>query len=113
MQEFRTYYSDRGIPLVYNNAPDKQPVLTVENYLKWYSLFLVNPDGSVEVLPYDRYRHLEGSDGLPFLWGDHVVYPPAYERICDELDLIFDGNSADIIAGRWINDVLDGVIPTP
>lgn len=111
MQEFRAYLSDRGIPLVYNHAPQDKPVLTVENYLKWYAFYLVMPNGSVEVLPYDRYRHLEGVEGLPYLWGDHVPHPAAYDRICEELAFYSDCNSADMITGRHVNDVLDGQLP--
>lgn len=39
-------YSRRGLLLVDEVA--EVPVLTVELYCKWYSLFLIKPDGDIE-----------------------------------------------------------------
>lgn len=107
MIEFRTYYSDRRIPLVFNYLPATCPVLTVENYLKWYSLYAVKPDGTVRVVPYTEYSHLEDKFG-GMLWADHCLNPAAYEDIAEELNMLTDSNSQDMIAGRWTNDILDG-----
>ena len=43
------YLSERGHTLVYWSPPSEVPVLTVENYVKWYGLYLVHPDGRVGV----------------------------------------------------------------
>lgn len=107
MAEFHTYYSDRGIPLVYNGRPPRVPVLTVENYLKWYALYAIEPDGTAHPVHYTAYSHLEPVfDGV--LWADHCLNPAAYDAIADKLKMLTDGNSRDMIAGRWVNDILDG-----
>lgn len=103
----RIYFNDRGHPLAYWGEPRIWPVLTVELYLKWYALYLVMPDGSVEKLEYGRYKHLEDQKDTPILWGDHVLYPPAYDAICEALGLEPDSNSRDLVYGRWVCDEQD------
>jgi hypothetical protein len=44
----RTYISPYGNPLVYTGEPGERPILTCENYCKWYALFAVLPDGTID-----------------------------------------------------------------
>lgn len=72
-----TYLSDRQIPLVYNERPQDKPVLTVENYCKWYNLYLVMPNGEVEKLDDDKIYHLI-ENACDTFWSDHCINPEAY-----------------------------------
>jgi len=51
----RFYFSNRNLPLIYYGEPSEKPVITVENYLKWYDLYLVLPTGSVERISFGEH----------------------------------------------------------
>jgi hypothetical protein len=96
MDENRVYMSERGHPLVYHGSPGKVPILTVENYLKWYSLYLVNPDGSVEPVDFPE-------DG----YCDHVPYPAAVEEMAADRGWVGCYESLEMIVGRYVLEFLD------
>ena len=92
-----TYYSDRLHPLVYRGIPSKEtPILTVENYVKWYSLHLVQLDGSVVVVQFPEWGP-GGRSGFM----DHVPDPIACQKLAADNDWVWDENSLDMIWGRW------------
>jgi hypothetical protein len=95
--KFVTYLSDRSIPLVFNGEMHEShpAVVTVENYLKWYSLFLVKPDGSVEKIAYD------GS----IQWADHVPNPSDIETYAEKNGYDIDREAMDMIVGRWVTEI--------
>lgn len=71
------YYSERGIPLVFHgNPPDEgSMILTVENYLKWYHIYRIMPDGSVLACAVnsETVSRKMGYGGTT--WSDHVPHP--------------------------------------
>lgn len=93
MRATAVYFSDRQLPLVYHHAmrPTDKPVLTVENYLKWYCLYLVRPDGSVEAVDFPE-------DG----YCDHVPFPAAVLRMADERGWHVCTESMEMMIGRFM-----------
>ena len=92
MSNYTTYFSDRGIPLVFNRVLDSTgtPVLTVENYLKWYTLYLINPDASVVSICFPDNGYC-----------DHVPYPSAVEILAEENGWYLCEESMAMIVGRY------------
>lgn len=96
-----TYVSERGHPLVYAGEPSDRPVLTVENYCKWYNLYAVDTDGTVIAVETDRTPGFESS------WRDHVPHPAACEAFAKTNGWEWDENSLDMIYGRYAREVAD------
>jgi len=94
------YLSERGHTLVYWSPPSEVPVLTVENYVKWYGLYLVHPDGRVEWLAFPEW----GPDGRSG-FVDHVPNPVACQQLAAKRGWVWDENSLDMIWGRWRREV--------
>ena len=103
MSQYRTYLSERGIPLVYIGPPRYKPVLTVENYCKWYGFHLVHPDGSVTSLSSDDYYEIQNHD-LNAISGDHLYSPRLYYRIIAALNLHRCSETIDMLTGRWVSE---------
>jgi hypothetical protein len=95
LKELGVFESDRGFPLVCQDAHPMKAILTVENYCKWYCLYLITSWGSVESVdfPVDGYC-------------DHVPYPAAVARMAEEHDWIVDDQSMEIMVGRYVLEVL-------
>ena len=92
------YFSDRGIPLLYTNAPIDIPVLTVENYCKWYKLFLINPNGSVEIFnDFDE-------------WIDHCPIPTNLEKYCEEHNITIHDTALEVILGRYMIEKQENIL---
>lgn len=66
------YVSNHGHPLLWQEPLDV-PVVTVENYEKWYSLYVLFPDGRVETVPGETI--LDVDSGGNCLWIDHCFHP--------------------------------------
>ena len=97
-----TYYSDRGLPLVYTGGLLDEPVLTVENYMKWYNLFLVLPTGEVRPLTQEEYDDiacvvLRDESSV----GDHVWNPKAVILAMKGKGWRIDRSALEMITGRW------------
>jgi len=97
--KYNIYFSDRGIPLLYNSKPLDRPILTVENYSKWYKLFLIMPDGSVEI-DKNYYEH----------WVDHCPVPMFLEKYCEEHDFILPDETMEIILGRYLIEKREDIV---
>lgn len=98
--------SKRGIPLVFQEEGFKrtEPVLTVENYTKWYELFIVMPDRSVVAV--EEYDHEMFDKTWPreSTWGDHIPNPRWVLWLAAWKGWIVDERSLEIITGRWVID---------
>jgi len=95
-----TYLSRRGHPLVYAGAPQARPVLTVENYPKWYGLELVRPDGSVEDVSFEGLCDLAYSLGVsPYV--DHVPNAELVPALAASMGWSLDACSYEMMVGRW------------
>lgn len=104
MSEFVVHLSDRSIPLVYNYPPGREPVLTIENYLKWYCLYRVDPSGKVTKIAFpDMGNHAEL--GEPY--GDHVPNPAHVARYVKKHNLYMDQNAWNMIVGRWVTETME------
>jgi hypothetical protein len=93
--------SDRNIPLVYQfNKSISEPVLTVENYPKWYNLYLVNPDRSVIKVEFDALQDFTPKNESSY--EDHVPNPHAVTKYAVKLGYDLDEQSYEMMVGRWI-----------
>ena len=85
--------STRGYPLVIDIVP-QVPTLTVELYVKWYTLYLVHPDERIEEVLYP----LNG-------FVDHVPKPAAVFDFAKENGYDIEPLAWEMIVGRWEIDV--------
>lgn len=96
--------SDRDLVLVYQGtSPKTVPTLTCELWVKWYSLYLVHPDGSVSKInpPIDDLEDFNWDDES--VVGDHCWNPKVLGRYAEAQGWEIDDLSFDVIAGRWHN----------
>ena len=102
-KEYHTYLSPRGIPLLYIGKPLDKPVVTLENYTKWYKIYLVMPDGSVVekcVSDVDEnHRFLK-----QHYWVDHLIHPRALYALADQLGGYTEERSLEVAMARWIGE---------
>jgi hypothetical protein len=93
------YKSNRGIDLCISQ-PVTLPTITVELYGKWYELFIVFPNGCVEVLPFPPHKRL-----TPYV--DHAPNPEVVMAYAEALDIEIDDVALEIIEARYAraNDV--------
>jgi hypothetical protein len=99
----QVYLSKRGMPLLYDREPWSKPVVTVENYCKWYELYVVHPDWRVEAVPFpdegvEDYR-LYDTLGPPYL--DHAPNPRHVARWAARNGYYFDDQAEEMMIGRW------------
>lgn len=103
------FYSERGMPLVYwVKRPEycyTVPVLTVENYCKWYNLYLVMPNGRVQQINFTQLDDVCTTAESP--WCDHVPNPVVVERLAEASGWHLCSESIDMIRGRWAAEVLN------
>jgi len=93
--------SDRSIPLVYQlNKKIDQPVLTVENYCKWYELYLIGVDGSIKKIEFDELQEYAPENQSAYC--DHVPNPHAVTKYAVKLGYHLDEQSYEMIVGRWM-----------
>ena len=95
--------SDHGHPLVYQGEPWTSPIITVENYIKWYTLYMVMPDGEIRSLCYTGLVLPEGSQESLFC--DHVPNPKAVAYTAMKNNMYVDEVSFEAIVGRWLIEV--------
>lgn len=71
------YYSDRGLELFYSReSRDIQlPTITVEDYLKWYDLYLVYPSGLTAKISFEHLEDYVSGTESPYV--DHCPNPIA------------------------------------
>jgi hypothetical protein len=104
------YRNDRGHLLVVEPlGPDSTPFLTVEIYIKWYSLYVVDPaKGTVRGLDGEEYDdlHAHGWDGSA--WHDHTLVPGAYPAIARKLGVRTIECAYNMIVGRFMCDSMSG-----
>ena len=89
---FEIHVSERGLPLVYvEQLPtDDTKIITVENYLKWYTLSVVSRNG-VETLQHNNEIHFNG----------HVPVPADVEAYAEKYGMEVDRQAMEMIVGRW------------
>jgi hypothetical protein len=103
------FYSERGMPLVtqslylleYNE--ESKGMITVENYDKWYHMYIIRPDGKVEKVDWKDY--VESRVGLT--WIDHVISPECFHLTAKKLGLEYDDMTFAMVCERFVSDYLE------
>lgn len=93
------YLSDRGKMLVHQQAYEGTPIVTVENYEKWYSLFLIQPDGTVEKIP---SQILLDAMTINRWWIDHSFHPSLLLAVAKHYGGEVPDTTLEMVAGRWV-----------
>lgn len=75
------FVSERGIPLITQETLGKR-MLTAEDYIKWYDLYLIKEDGTVEVVGWNEHFD-EG-------WRDHCIVPESFKAMAEMLNATYD-----------------------
>jgi hypothetical protein len=98
-----TLFSARHIPLVLQDAPPAEglPRVTVENYLKWYHLYVVHPGGAVEAIDFPDDRDARSGESA---FVDHVPNPIAVVRMAKRLGYQVCSESYEMMVGRWVTE---------
>ena len=95
----RIYLSNRGFPLLAQVPMDK-PIVCLENYVKWYSVQLLGPQGNVQEIPQSL---LESVGAYDRAWiQDHCYHPKLLHALAHELDAYVDILSLEATTGRWV-----------
>lgn len=97
LQPAQVFRSDRGFPLMYQEV-STTPVITLENYDKWYNIFVIQPDGTVEIVNPGLIDEL--NDGT--LWVDHTFHPKLLLLIAKHYGGQVPPTTLEIAAGRWV-----------
>lgn len=105
-QSIRQYLSERGFPLLYIGEPLSVPVITLENYTKWYSIYRIEPDGTVNKIPPEVIDEVMARHEDAF-YVDHNPHPRLLFRLSVMLGADLDERAEEVATGRWIQEVLD------
>lgn len=115
MSSFTIYLSDRQIPLTFTGPLRDKPVLCAELYMKWYSLFLIEPTPSgarvtaVKDL-YERLCDLERESRALYTYlattrqsvmADHIWNPVAVEHLANQNGWHLCDLTKELLIGRW------------
>lgn len=79
----------------YNGAP----ILTVEIYCKWYSLFVVDSARSIREISFSELEDFS-LDEAPYI--DHVPNPKAVQRFAEKRGYELDELALKLLLGRWV-----------
>lgn len=98
-----THRSQRNIPLIYIGRHDV-PIVTMENYMKWYGIYVVHPNGVVENVAPDVLDELCGDD---YFIADHNYHPTLLRRVAKHFNGEVDPVSLEVALGRWKMEIED------
>jgi hypothetical protein len=102
-QDFRVYLSKRNIALLYIGRPVDVPIITMENYTKWYGIYLVMPDGTVEAVDPDVSD--AAAKKLSFWpYGDHLFHPQLLIQLRKDHGWEVDERALECAGGRWVRE---------
>lgn len=87
----------RGHQLIYNGVSDR-PIVTVELYCKWYSLYLIQPNGSVE-------EFIPPTEEVSFK--DDTFNPIELVQYALKMNYLIDDLAFELIIGRWETETLE------
>jgi len=100
-------YSHRGFFLPTPVDGFDEPILTVECYSRWYSLYLVTPNGEVSIVDFSELEpYASGSSVSAYV--DHVPNPVAVEAFAESRGYHLYEVALDMIVGRWTREVTPG-----
>ncbi len=102
------YFSERGIPLVFTGEPDEDaPTLTVENYMKWYTLYAVFPDYTVKPICWGAGAEPWHGQKYEIEFADHCPRPSSVLKFVESTGYSFCGESESLILARYLHDIRD------
>lgn len=97
------YVSDRNIELLCQ-SPNEKPTLTAEAYCKWYTLYLLNPDGSVARVANDLIDEYMPAG----CWHiDHCYHGKVFDVLCEQMDWYKDELAQEVAMGRFAIEIND------
>lgn len=99
--------SERDHPLMYQRVLDV-PVITVENYEKWYSIYLIQPTGEIEEVPVKVIEEVMGDNCW---WIDHRWHPKLLLALAKHYGGEVPDTTIEVVAGRWVleQELLSGI----
>lgn len=87
-------FSKRNLPLIYTGkSAEENSILTAELYCKWYYLYLVHPDGTIQ--------EIEPALVDDVNYADNVWDPIDIEKFAEKYNLIMDEQFYEMLLGRW------------
>jgi hypothetical protein len=87
--------------LLYTGEPLDVPVITLEAYEKWYEIFMVKPDGTVEAVDVRILQEAEEKDSKA-CWIDHDIHPRMLYRVAEILKGCTHDVAVEVATGRWV-----------
>jgi hypothetical protein len=107
----KVYVSQRGIPLLCQSPSTfGKPIVTMENYCKWYGVQVLHPDGRVEGADHDDLSRIADRLGH-CLMGDHNYHPRLLNEYAKQIGGTADWRAIEMAGGRWVSEILDGDLP--
>ena len=101
LTKYRMLYSERGLPLVaYGDYNGGCSVITVENYCKWYSLYLIMPGNEVKKVEFERLEDFHETE-----WYDHVPNPAYVLALARKYGYSIHDLPFEMIIGRYEREV--------
>jgi len=104
------FVSDRDLPLLTQEVdPEGRPIVTMENYCKWYGVQILQPDGRVEHVDYDLLcLYADAPDATPpYQMGDHNYRPELLESVAKHLGGVVDPKALAMTRARWAVEIED------
>lgn len=92
--------SDRGIPLLCQEI-QTWPLIVLEDWNKWYSVFVLFPDGRVEKVGVDVIEEIEDT----ILYQDHNFHPKLLALLGKHYGAEVDWKSDEMATGRWVHEI--------
>jgi len=92
------YTCPDGVPLLCQQ-PSRKPILTARNYGKWYTLYLLNPDGTVEDAALYKREDVDTVTGCPRI--DHNFHPELLTKACTKFGWYLHDVTLEVACGRW------------
>ncbi|MFV1457664.1 hypothetical protein [Bacillus mycoides] len=71
-------------------------MLTVEDYCKWYDVFIIELDGTVTAVA-DIDTDIDG-------WIDHYMIPEYFKELAERLGAAYDDNTWKAVCGLYERD---------
>lgn len=107
----KVHVSDRGIPLLCQSPSSfGKPIVTMENYCKWYGIIILHPDGRVENADPGDLDEICTRVGH-HLMGDHNFHPRLLSELAKQIGGTADWRAMEMAGGRWVSEQMDGDLP--
>jgi hypothetical protein len=107
LSHLRYAVSARDIGLVLQE-PSSRPTVTVENYCKWYALYVLHPNGLVSEVDFGQ---LEAHSPGVSAYLDHAPNPAAVVRWAMANSIEVDVDSLELMIARWVTERTGGSGP--